>query len=339
MVLCVLLAKSLRYVNLLCAVKLDYLQDLAHDPSFVWMPLDMNDQVNCFSDEGFDFPGSVRVRKAAAWMAAFSVVLLGGAIWAARVKHATGDLPAVGVLLVALGFAGCIWVIARAQDKLAPAALLLVMVQGLLGGLTVLYRLPTLVLVLHLGTSMLFLSAMTAIAWGRKLRGGPLLWITTAAVYFQILLGATVRHTGAGLVCTDLPYCRGAWWPTNVHPMVHLHMAHRAFAFVVLALVIWSSLRIARHASGLVRALAFAAPVLVAVQITLGVLTIMTFKDLVPLTAHLLVGALILADYVSLLSLEGTYGAPVAEPCPASGPPPSAALAAGRAPRAGAHSS
>ena len=56
MVLCVLLAKSLRYVNLLCAVKLDYLQDLAHDPSFVWMPLDMNDQVNFFSDEGFDFP-------------------------------------------------------------------------------------------------------------------------------------------------------------------------------------------------------------------------------------------------------------------------------------------
>jgi len=130
-----------------------------------------------------------------------------------------------------------------------------------------------------------------------------LLWLTTAAVYFQIVLGATVRHTGAGLVCTDLPYCRGALWPANVHPMVHLHMAHRAFALVVLLLVCWSSLRLARGSRGLVRTLAWAAPALVAVQIALGVSTILTFKDLVPLTAHLLVSAVLLADLVSLLSL------------------------------------
>ena len=49
--------------------------------------------------------------------------------------------------------------------------------------------------------------------------------------------------------------------------------------------------------------LVLAAPVLVVVQIALGVATLLTFKDLVPLTAHLLVGALLLADYVSLLAL------------------------------------
>jgi len=243
------------------------------------------------------------MRRAAVWMAGFSTLVLGGAIWAARVKHVSGELPVAGVTLVALGFAGCIWVIARSSEKLAPAALLLVMVQGLLGGLTVLYKLPTLVLVMHLGTSMLFMALLVAIAWGRPLQGGALLWLTTAAIYLQILLGATVRHTGAGLVCTDFPYCRGAIWPANVHPMVHLHMAHRAFAIVVAALVIWSSLRIARNASGLLRVLAFAGPVLVVLQIVLGILTILTFKDLVPLTAHLLAGALLLADYVSLLAL------------------------------------
>src|SRR5437764_4080877 len=137
---------------------------------------------------------------------------------------------------------------------------ILVMFQGLLGGLTVLYKLPTLVLVMHLGTSMLFMSMLVAIAWGRRLQGGALTWLTAAAVYGQILLGATVRHTGAGLVCTDLPYCRGALWPAGVHPMVHLHMAHRAFAFVVLGFVCWSSLRVARCSRGLVRALAWSAP-------------------------------------------------------------------------------
>jgi heme A synthase len=242
------------------------------------------------------------MRRAAVWMAGFSTLVLGGAIWAARVKHVSGVLPAAGVGLVALGFAGCAFVAGRARN-VAAVALILVMVQGLLGGLTVLYKLPTLVLVMHLGTSMLFMSLLVAIAWGRPLQGGALLWLTSAAIYLQILLGATVRHTGAGLVCTDLPYCRGALWPAGVHPMVHLHMAHRAFAFVVAALVIWSSLRIARNASRLVRVLAFAAPVLVVVQIVLGILTILTFKDLVPLTAHLLVGALLLADYVSLLGL------------------------------------
>ena len=245
-------------------------------------------------------------------LAICSLWILGASIWAGRVKHATGELETLPVVLVALGYAAFAWFTSRAREsdgRLAAGALGVVMFQGLLGGLTVLYRLPTLVLVMHLGTSMIFLSLSLLLAWRLNdtaaAQPAPrgLLWLTTSAVYFQLLLGATVRHTGAGLVCTDLPYCRGALWPTDVHPMVHLHMAHRAFALVVLGLVSWSALRTARHASGLVKALALAAPALVLLQITLGILTITTFKDLVPLTAHLLVGALILADYVSLLAL------------------------------------
>src|SRR5207253_10698096 len=90
---------------------------------------------------------------------------------------------------------------------------------------------------------------------------------------------------------------------TGVHPAVHLHMLHRAVAFAVLALVVWNAVRVARGASGVVRILAWAGPVLVVLQIALGVLTIATFKDLVPVTAHLLVAALLLADYVALLAM------------------------------------
>jgi heme A synthase len=248
------------------------------------------------------------LRKAAAWMAGFSLLLLGGAIWAARVKHVSGELPLAGALLVLAGFLGCA-VVAWRRRSLECVALMLVIFQGLLGGLTVLYRLPTLVLVMHLGTSMLFLCVLLRIALGRSLRGDGVAWLTTAAVYLQILLGATVRHTGAGLVCTDLPYCRGAWWPTgaDVHPMVHLHMAHRAFAFVVLALVCWNAARLWQRA----RFLALAGPLLVVLQIALGVLTILTFKDLVPLTAHLLVAALLLADELTLLTMAPAEAAPV----------------------------
>jgi heme A synthase len=80
-------------------------------------------------------------------------------------------------------------------------------------------------------------------------------------------------------------------------------MLHRAVAFAVLALVCWNAMRLARSSTGLVRALAWAGPALVVVQIALGILTIATFKDLVPVTAHLLVAALLLGDLVALLVL------------------------------------
>jgi heme A synthase len=41
----------------------------------------------------------------------------------------------------------------------------------------------------------------------------------------------------------------------------------------------------------------------VLLQIALGIATILTFKDLIPLTAHLVVGALLLCCEVSLLAL------------------------------------
>lgn len=241
-------------------------------------------------------------------MAGCCILILGASFWAGHVKHTQGVLPPAGILLVLVGYAGCAAVIARARDldgKLAAGALALVMFQGLLGGLTVLYRLPTLVLVMHLATSMLFLSLTTHLASrGRAVEAarGPL-WLTAAAIYAQIVLGATVRHTGAGLVCgVDVLSCRGALWPVNVHPMVHLHMLHRTLALVVAGLVLWSSLRLARESTGRLKAFALAAQVLVLAQIALGILTVTTFKAIVPLTSHLLVAALLLADYVVLLS-------------------------------------
>jgi len=243
--------------------------------------------------------------------ACFVPLVLGGSIWAASVVQRTGDLPAIPAALVLLGIAGCLATLlrARSEARLAVIALLLVMVQGLLGGATVIYRLPPTILVLHLANSMLVFVTLIVLLLRlyptpAPARGGGrhLLWIATATLFLQILLGATVRHTGAGLVCTDLPLCRGALWPAHVHPAVHLHMFHRAWALFVATLLVAVSVRFWRAPDARVRLFARALPALVLIQIALGVYTILTFKELLVVTGHLLVGALLLASLVVILA-------------------------------------
>src|SRR6185295_2399348 len=84
----------------------------------------------------------------------------------------------------------------------------LVVVQALLGGITVMLRLPTPVSTAHTGTSLLFFLTVLYIAV--RSRPAPavapappppavprLALVAAVAVYFQMLLGGLVRHSGA----------------------------------------------------------------------------------------------------------------------------------------------
>jgi cytochrome c oxidase assembly protein subunit 15 len=245
--------------------------------------------------------------------ACFAPLVLGGSIRVASVVQRTGEVPGIPGALVLVGLCGCLAVLLRARGvaRLAVLALILVMVQGLLGGATVIYRLPPTILVLHLANSMLVFATLIVLTLRLSPPTGfapaqpgerPLLWVAAAILFLQILLGAAVRHTGAGLVCTDLPLCRGALWPLDVHPAVHLHMFHRALALVVATVLLLVSVRFWRSSDARARSLARALPVLTLVQIGLGVFTILTFKELVIVTGHLFVGASMLAILVVLLA-------------------------------------
>jgi heme A synthase len=189
--------------------------------------------------------------------------------------------------------------------KAGAIAFALVLVQALLGGLTVIYRLPTLVSTAHLAVSQLFFLTLIYVAFraGDETRR-PLpkkvqrmtAW-GLGLVYTQMILGALMRHLGAGLACTTVPLCQGKIWPTGVHPNVTLHVVHRLFALVVLGHLIGMAIVVAKNTDRRsLKLLAIAAPVLTVVQVTLGILSITTFLDAVPVTAHLGVAAAILAD-------------------------------------------
>ncbi len=224
---------------------------------------------------------------------------------------------AVGILTIGLLIG--LWRRARRTGErdllwLGTLALGLVILQGVLGGLTVIFRLPTLVSTAHLANSMLFFSLLIY-TWFRlrptSVESQPALSpqlvqataVAVTVVYVQMLLGALMRHLGAGLACTDLPLCRGEVWPTGAHPNVLLHVVHRLNVFLVFAVTLWvafAARSVAAERNRAARTMATLAPVLVLMQATLGWLSITTFLDVVPVTAHLGVAALLLADLVAL---------------------------------------
>lgn len=206
-----------------------------------------------------------------------------------------------------------------AVRRLGWAALAGVVVQGLLGGLTVLLRLPDPVSVSHAGLAEIVFGLTVAIAlvssrgWADAAREErpvdwrePSLFLlaagTSALVFLQILLGAVVRHAGAGLVIPDFPLAYGQLVPPLASTPVQIHFAHRVGAVVVAAAVLWTTSRVARaHRDRL----ALAGPAglltaLVAVQIALGGWTVLSHKDPWVTTAHLGTGALLFATSLVL---------------------------------------
>ena len=98
----------------------------------------------------------------------------------------------------------------RWMKRLGAIALGTVILQGVLGGLTVLFFLPTSISTAHAGLAELFFCLTVAIAVfsspglaqrrrarvGRRRRSAVPLWPRRSLIYGQILVGATMRHSG-----------------------------------------------------------------------------------------------------------------------------------------------
>ncbi len=195
---------------------------------------------------------------------------------------------------------------------LSAAALSAVILQGVLGGITVLFLLPAPVSTLHACLAQAFfclIIAMTVFTSPQWKRGLPsigshaeasavptLCAATTAAVYVQLILGALMRHTAAGLAIPDFPLALGHIIPPFTSNKVIIHFAHRVGAVVVTTMVAWTFIRVARLYSGysLLFRPAVTLAVLLGVQLALGAMTVWTAKSIIPTTAHVLAGALVL---------------------------------------------
>src|SRR5207244_7054981 len=148
---------------------------------------------------------------------------------------------------------------------LSAAALSAVILQGVLGGITVIFLLPAPISTLHACLAQTFFCLVIAIAMFTSpqwKRGLPLIKsqaesvpvpilcaTTTAAVYLQLILGALMRHTNAGLAIPDFPLAFGRIIPPFTSDKVVIHFAHRMGAVIVAAMIVWTFSRIARFYS------------------------------------------------------------------------------------------
>ena len=191
--------------------------------------------------------------------------------------------------------------------RLAWAALAAVVAQGLLGGITVIFLLPTAVSVLHACLAQTFFCLTVALAYatsrewidapapaedvaGLRAAGA----VATAAVFAQLLLGALMRHTGAGLAIPDFPLALGRVVPPLDSAPVALHFAHRAWALAVVGAIALLARQAWRSRDRRFRRTAALLLALVAVQVALGAATVLTGKSVIPTTAHVAGGAAVL---------------------------------------------
>jgi cytochrome c oxidase assembly protein subunit 15 len=233
----------------------------------------------------------------------------------------------VGFLIVVLA----IW-LARAEPRrwvrrLGYLALAAVITQGILGGITVLFFLPDAISIAHASLAQIILCLTTTIAvvtskgWkhgyagtqripdpGSRIPdpGDPTLEriaiVTTAVIYVQIVIGATMRHTGAGLAIPDFPLAFGHLVPPHWDAKIAIHFAHRIGALIVATLILATSGHVLFHhrRRAQLRRPAVLLLVLVVLQITLGALTVLSQKQFIINSLHVVNGALVLATALVL---------------------------------------
>jgi heme a synthase len=223
------------------------------------------------------------------------------------------------------------------------AALVAVVLQGVLGGLRVVL-LKDAIGIFHATLAQLFFVLVCAMAlftsrWWQTPPGriAPahlsrlsfIFLATTLVILAQLVLGATMRHQHAGLAIPDFPLAYGRLWPatdpasvahynqqritvTAVNPItafqIVLQMVHRLMALAILgavAFAAWSARRVLGGGNVLSR-LAVGWLTLIMVQVFLGAATIWSNKAADIATAHVLGGALALAmgALLSILSFR-----------------------------------
>lgn len=260
----------------------------------------------------------------------------GGVLW----EH-SHRLIAASVGFLTIGLALWLWIGERRRWLcwLGTAAFGAVILQGVLGGLTVIYRLPAPISVAHGMLAQSFFCILISIAvftsrfWLSPIAAAPMMTdgrdvrrlavACIGIVFVQLLFGAMMRHTEAGLAVPDFPRAYEQWWPTldaasveqynalrrseyGLPPVTReqivFHLLHRIGAIAVcLTVVTASAVTLSRFG----REPKLATPAiwlltLTVIQAMLGAAVVWSVRSPILATLHVACGAAVLGECVVL---------------------------------------
>ena len=220
----------------------------------------------------------------------------------------------IGLLTLSLA----VWVWLKDSRKwmriLTVCCLLAVIFQGLLGGFRVLFNNLQFAMV-HGCMAQIFLCMLVSIAagqsawWHRKLAAPGFSTETANAVrrlgiivcsliFAQLIVGAIMRHSGAGLAIPTFPLTPdGGILPEFWSFRIGIHFTHRAMALLIfLGYLYWASRLLIGHGlDGRIKFLGWAGVLLLFTQVALGASIIWTYRSPIPTSVHVIVGAFLFA--------------------------------------------
>ncbi len=233
--------------------------------------------------------------------------------WGHRLVAALVSLGVLAMALKALANRGdAEW---RGRVKLSLRVAALLVVQIMLGAITVWLELPAWSVIIHLGTAMallalLLLGALGAVDAGSttSFRGSEAgaarmaLWLT-ALSGVVVLLGALVANLGAAPACLGFPLCNGSIMPGEDW-RAHLHWTHRLLAY----LVVLGALGLPFMSRGRARMTAWLATLAALGQLVVAAVMVLQILPTGWRAAHVALGAAVFAALVAHTYVSGSSG-------------------------------
>ncbi len=172
-----------------------------------------------------------------------------------------------------------------AMAWLAPASLVVLLIQGGLGGFTVLDSNSPWSVAVHLTVALLFLALIMMMAMAAAQRHGEdltaggqgRLWLAIFATTAAVASGAMMAKSGASLACASWPLCNETFWPDLSDELVRVHVIHRLLAVLAVLLVVWAYFGARAASSPAARAASHVAVAVIVIQILFGALVTFTF--------------------------------------------------------------
>ncbi len=224
-----------------------------------------------------------------------------------------------------------LWTLIKEERKwlkvLTSCALIAVIMQGILGGLTVKFQLPVQISSAHAVLAQTFLLIIVGIAFAHtdkkniqfKNKKKHLYFFATLVilVYIQLIIGAIMRHSGSGLAITDFPSMGGAFLPKSFSPnfdewilqinadriylglssvtsfQILIHCAHRILGIIIFLTTIFFFFLSEKQGKKFL----LSCLILLTAQVALGIGVIILKRPAIFTSFHVLLGAILLSVF------------------------------------------